>query len=209
MSGKFGITKDTKSNNVVPFQPTELKPITSGYLIEVKADTRTLKDESTKNVLAFKFTDTEKKRFHTHLEWELDENDAKFDSKLETMQSKIKHIYEAYKPFPENGIGGKAKNIIEFFEEVAKAFNESGENNTPIYTNKPVWIKVAYSLSYPKGGLQIPYSPNFIEPLVQGKMTTLAINKKYETIIQPASSGANDMPGSLPGMNDFGNNQPF
>ena len=191
----------------MPFQPSELKPITQGYLVEVSSEDRTLKDETKKDVLAFKFVDIEKKRVHTHVEWELEEDD-KFESKLEAMQSRIKHIFEAFAPFPDNGIGNKAKNMKEFFNEVAEAFNTTGNAGSPVYVNKPVHIKVAYSLKYAKAGLQLPYSPNFIEPVVSGKATTLAINKKYETLTQPTSTSATDMPGAAP-FNEFGGATPF
>lgn len=213
MSKSFGITEETKSNNQVPFQPNEAKPITRGFLTSVSVEDRELKsDKSKKSVLVFKFIDEERKRHHNHIEWELDPNDEKFDAKLEAMQVRIKHIYEGFKPF-SGSLGAGATNSLEFFNAIAKEFNEGlvdGDKKSPIYTNRGIWIKAIYSTNpkFAKGGLQLPYSPNFIEPIVAGKASTLQINKTYETLIQPTAKTVtpSDMPnlGGGGGFSDDG-----
>jgi hypothetical protein len=75
---------------------------------------------------------------------------------------------------------------VSFFDQIASKFNTDGENKTPIYVGVPVWLKLSINLKYPKGGFQIPLSPNFIERCRKGveKPTSLALNPKYETIKQ-------------------------
>lgn len=190
-SSMFGITTETKSKNNTPFQPTDQNPITLGYLVDVKRDTRELKAGGSKEVVVFEFRDIEKVRTHYHTEWELDPTDDDFETRMNGMKSRIKHIYEEFQAFPTNGIGATAQNFDEFFDAVITAFSTNGKEGTPIYKDIKIWVKVTYNIkSGAKAQLGFPLSPNFIERWREGKPTTLWVNKKYETLKQPESKAA-------------------
>lgn len=197
---KFGISQETKSKNQVPFQPTEQHPITKGYLVDVYPDTREMKkDKSTRQVLVFEFKDAEKIRTHYHTEWDLDPSDEDFQSRMDGLNSRIKHIYEEFAAFPVEGVGNKATNFEEFFAAVAEAFNKNGKDGTPIYKDVLIWIKVSYNVSGgAKAQLGFPLFPNFIEKYRQGKDTTLWLNKKYETLKQPEPLRRGNAPSEFP-----------
>lgn len=190
--GRFGVSTETKSKNLTPFQPTEEHPITLGTLVNVKTDVRKIKKtEEEVTVLVFEFKDVEKVRTHFHTEWRVDEGDKDEQVKMDGMNARIKHIYEEYQAFPTEGIGMNAESFDQFFEQVAEAFNTNGKDGTPIYKDIRVWIKVTYNLkSASKAQLGFPLSPNFIERYKEGKKPTLYVNKKYETLKQPEGASA-------------------
>lgn len=208
---KFGITQETKSKNLVPFNPPirnaedRTWKFPSAKLVQVLAKEQEKKDGSLTQVLQFIFVSADNVQTFIHTEWELEEEDSKFDTKLAGMQSRIKHIYEAFATFPEKGIGTKAKNIKEFFATVAKEFNVENEGKKLI-DNNPVWIK----LTYYKNRLQFPLSPNFIEAYVKDKKCKLTVNLEYDSIEQIQAPSANTGISSNPmvfteesGDNDF------
>ena len=204
---KFGITKETKSKNLIPFNPpikdkdgTWKFPV--GKLVSVIAKEQTKKDESTSDVLQFVFVSPDNKQTYMHTEWEVDEEDSNKDKKQEGMNTRIKHIFECFAPFPEKGIGTSAKNWAGFFEEVAKAFNAEVEvevdgkkEKKKLIDTTLVWIK----LTYYKNRLQFPLSPNFVERATKGVKTDLRVNLEYDTIEQiPAPKGDTFGGGSNP-----------
>lgn len=184
---KFGITEETKSKNLVPFKVTKEHPLNVGFLTKVIVEEIEKKDQSKTNALVFYFTDEKNERSHREVEWILDETDAKFTDKLNALQSRIKHIYEEFAPFPKGGIGTKAKDMLEFLKEIEIAFNINKDGKA-IFTNIPIWIK----LTYWKGNLKFPYSPNFIEKVKvigdKRKETLLTVNPKYDKVENDADS---------------------
>lgn len=204
MSG-FGITQETKSENRVPF----LAGINKGMLVSVE---KKLKGkENAYTVLAFTFKDVENIRTFEHVEWTLNIDDEKFDVKMNGMNSRIKHLYEIYKPFPSEGIGTKAKNFDEFFDAVVTAFN-THDDGGKIFTYKKenkelfkvIWLKTVYNK---KGEINFPLSPNFVELIKennQNQSKVLVIDKRYDKIEQPnvERQGGAMMPNGLPTSND-------
>lgn len=190
--GKFGITEETKSKNAVPFKVTTAHPINAGFLIKVAFEEITKKDETTTTALVFYFEDEKKERSHREVEWVLDEDDAKFAAKLAAFQSRMKHIYEEFAPFPKAGIGTDAENMTDFYKALETAFNKNGKEGQPIFQNVPIWIK----LTWYKGNLKFPYAPNFIEKIrisADGKTrkeTNLVINPKFDVMDNDAKSGS-------------------
>lgn len=194
--GKFGISKDTVGGSIVPLPaPIELDKATeqfkTGYefpvcrLVSVSFDPKKemkgqggVKEE--KPVLVFVFKD-DKNRQLTHLEFPINETDAKFDSKMEWMNQRLKHIWDETigdRLFPEAGLGSNASNFSEFFEDVAKQFNKvkSGEGDAAklVYSARPLYIKLVYNGSR----VQLPLFPNFLQRATDGekKLPVIALN---------------------------------
>ena len=210
---KFGVTKETKAVNSAPLLvATKLETpdpqYPSGYKFPIAYLVNVVfnpalekKDGGTVIVLQFIFKDTDNRQY-THVEWEVEDTDAKFDEKLEGMNSRIKHIYTAiFSSFPEEGIGATAQNFAEFFEEVAKVFNsqvtgEAGDLKK-VYASVPLY----YKLVYYKTRLGFPLSPNFLEKVVTGRpCKLLAINPTYDKLEpQGARKG-----GGIPGLGTVG-----
>lgn len=193
---KFGVTSDTVSTNKVGYDQGGIKKATLLDVVkeEVGKDTKY-------TVLSFKFLDIEGVKTFTHSEFAIDENDQNFDKKMEGMNRRIKHIWEAFKKdLPTGGIGADAQSFDDFFNKVAVAFNTSGDGGTPIYKDKegkgkPVFIKVAY-YSNKNNNVSFPLSPNFIEAMTTPAPKSLTINHQYDRIEQPKPTQA---PGGMHG----------
>lgn len=210
----FGITKETKEKNIAQILVATQVPKSAlhpsgwafpvGNLVNVVFNPELKKkDGSTAPVLQFVFRDKDKRQ-HTHTEWEIEGNDAKFAEKLEGLKVRVKHIYTTiFGSFPEEGIGTKASNFPEFFSQVAHAFNSQvtgeGENAKKIYPTVNVYIK----LTYYKSNLGFPLSPNFLEKAVQGQpCKLLTIDPRYDKIEPEAKSSARGIPGLDGGVAD-------
>lgn len=185
----FGVTTETKSQNIVNFNGGFSK----AFLVDVKKDVIG-KGEEKYTVLNFKFIDAEGIRTFTHTEWVLDSSDAKFAQKMNGMNSRIKHLYETFNTFPTEGIGGGATSFEDFFDKVVASFDNNG---VKIYNNvkegkitpKLVWLKITYkTVGKQMGQTQFPLSPNFIELIKEDNQTapkTLEINNRFDVIVQP------------------------
>lgn len=212
-AGMFGITQETKSSNSVPLlTPTKLDTpsaeFPSGWKFPVARLVNVVstpdfakKDGSTVPVLQFVFKDADQRQ-HTHIEWEIEANDAKFQDKVGYMNSRIKHIYEAiFGSFPEKGIGTNATSFAEFFNAVADAFNsvtrtikKEGEEDKKVKAYST--IHLYYKLTYYKGNLRFPLSPNFLERKEANKpCKTLTINTQYDIVEQQEKSKPSGIPG--------------
>lgn len=184
---KFGITKETKSKNLIAFNPP-IKDGNGGWkfptakLVQVISKEQEKKDQTTTPVLQFIFVSGDGLQTYIHTEWLIEDDAKEYDKKFEGMNSRIKHIYEAFAEFPEKGVGAGAKSWVLFFDAVAKAFNEEVDGKKLIDKN-PVWIK----LTYYKNNLGFPLSPNFIEPFIKDKKCRLEVNLKYDAIEQVAA----------------------
>jgi hypothetical protein len=198
----FGITQETKSGNNVPF----LGGLNRGMLVAVKREE--IGKNEKYNVLAFTFKDIENIKTFKHIEWVIDSNDDKFTTKLNGMNSRIKHLYETFKPFPTEGIGTKATNFEEFFVEVEKAFN-TNDNGGKIFTHKKddkeipkaIWLKTVYNK---KNEINFPLAPNFVELIKennQNEPKTLVIDKRYDKIEQEEINRQNATNLPLPNVN--------
>jgi hypothetical protein len=205
----FGVSADLKSKNLTPFNPG----INKAALIEVKRE-EVGKDAEKYLVLSFTFKDLEGNRTHKHSEFTVSNTDADRDKKINGMNVRLKHIYEAFAPFPQAGLGVGAKSWEDFFDKVATSFN-TGANGKPIFyrevEDKKVPIHVFIKVSYQgkKEKLGFPLSPNFIERAVEGQQSpkTIVIDKKYDKLEQSSNASVNTPVmggGAIPPQNDFG-----
>ncbi|MEK6881669.1 MAG: hypothetical protein AABY22_18765 [Nanoarchaeota archaeon] len=206
----FGITNETRSKNAVPI-PAPKKLPTGGYAFPVavlkKVQCETIETKNgEKYCLCFYFETPDKERTHKEVMWPVDQEDEKYLKKIEKINSSVAHIYTQFAPLPQGGVGTKAANFKEYFDEISKAFNTNGKDDTNIFEGVKVWLK----LTYYQSNLQFPY-PNFIEKYVEGKGTTLGIDLKFDKIEQEAPKGAANLPtGDNGGFNEafpagFGN----
>lgn len=208
---KFGIKKETKSgNNVKMFPPQKLEKATAVYpsgwkfpistLVNVIADPKFDTKNGESSVIKFFFVDKEK-RVHQHIEFAVDADDAKFDKKKDGLDVRIKHIFvEIFgeKAFPDNGIGTEANSWDEFFAAVEKTFNsitikvEGEDKPIKAYTT----VKIFTKLTYYKGNLGFPLSPNFVQRVQKEKPCKLDVNLAYDTVEQESRDSRPAIPGS-------------
>lgn len=193
----FGISNDLQASTVptiLPPQPlldSNGKEIAGKYnfpvvnLIRVYTEKFTTKKEEEKMRLCFHFKEVGSKREYTErlMEFDINKKDSKGQSFLEVFNRKIKHIYEQLISFPKEGIGKNATSITDYFEKIAVAFN-TGREGKPIFTDKDgnfknCWLKLLYYKQF----VQIPYSPNFIERVVENKACTLSVSS-FDPITQ-------------------------
>lgn len=189
---KFAITTETKSTNKVLI-PTG---ITTAYLTEVKIHERGDAEKGqTWKGLMFKFVSTLTpnapvvKEFE-HFEFQIDETDAKFDTKLEAFNSRIKHIYEAFDTFKGIEVTKEDASFLDFMEAIADSFNKKDEQGKTMFEGKPVNIKII--LQGKKDIPGFPYSPNFIErKRANAEQSILSINPKYDKLVATPKGNTN------------------
>lgn len=204
----FGVTKETKAVNSAPLlTATKLSApdpqYPAGYKFPIAHLVNVVfnpelkkKDESTTPVLQFIFKDKEQRQY-THTEWVVEDNDSAYDTKMEGMNSRIKHIYTAvFSKFPDSGVGTEATSFANFFELVAKAFNSitTGEEDKKkrVYPSIPLY----YKLTYYKTRLGFPLSPNFLERVVANQACKLlAINPTYDKLEPQGAAKGGGIPG--------------
>lgn len=193
---EFGVTAETKSRNSVSLSGGFNKVVLTKVQVEEVGKTNKFV------VLSFNFIDLEGNKSYKHSEFIPDKSKDSYDKAKNGFNVRIKHIYETYAAFPQEGLGRAAKSWQELFNMIANAFN-TNNGGAPVYQLKkedkmvtiPVWIKNTYST---KGALQFPLSPNFIEKITgdsQAQPKTLSIDKRYDTITQPdVNNGSNNSP---------------
>lgn len=208
---KLGISKDTVGGSTVPIPaPYKLdKPneqFTTGYhfpiakLVAVSyiAD-KAMKQNGvdvTKPVLSFIFKD-DKNRQYQHIEFPVDEDDAKFESKVEWLNQRVKHIWDETigdKMFPQEGLGANAETFAELFKDIADKFNAvktgEGEQARVVYAQTLLYIKLTYN----KDRVQFPLFPNFVQRAkIADKVVpvvTLTITPSRDKVEPPASTSA-------------------
>ncbi len=212
---KFGIKKDLQSSAGIPINaPFKLEKRTEFYpnswefpivqLVRVSFDPEKEinrnGDKENVPVLQYVFVTKNGKQF-THIEFPLDEDDAKFEDKASQLQQRIKHIFDATvgaNKFKEGSMEGNT--IAELFENVANAFNAEkitkGEGElaktVTLYSQTFVYLKLVYYQTR----IQMPMFPNFIQRAFNGPqqlVCELTINPKYDKVeaTAPAASGAN------------------
>lgn len=202
---KFGITTETKAeNNLRMNPPMPLKEPTAQFpnkwkfpiakLVNVKA----VSDFETKNgnteVLQFTFKGKDNS-IHTHTEWLIEDDDEKYEKRVEGMNSRIKHIYtQIFNTFPEKGIGTEATNWKEYFAAITDAFNSIKKDDKVVYPTVPLYLK----LTYYKSNLNFPLSPNFVQRVEKDKPCKLEVNLQYDTVEQSKPSTPNGIP-NIPG----------
>lgn len=214
----FGITTETNSRNAVSMSGG----INKAVLLSVKSE-EIGKNEKYR-VLNFKFIDLDGIKSFTHTEFipkgkaTTKQTEAQnYETKKNGFNSRVKHIFEAYAPFPTNGLGQGATNWESFFDKIATEFNTLN-NGKPVFQytkedkqlNIPVWIKNTYTTS---GNLQFPMSPNFIERM-SPEFTApriLVIDKKYDITVQPDQNkgGTPNMMGGNTGMHSTNDDLTF
>ena len=202
---KLGISKDTVGGSTVPIPaPYELDKPTpqfeTGYHFPIAklSAVAYIPNKETKlgerQVLSFIFKDEEKRQYN-HIEFPIDEDDAKFESKLEWLQQRLKHIWDetiGESLFPADGLGTNAETFGELYEDTAKKFNaaKTGEGDlaVPVYTKTPVYIKLTYN----KDRVQFPLFPNFVQRAVVGgkpvPVTNLSITPSRDKVKPPTSA---------------------
>jgi len=201
---KLGISKDVQAKAGIPIgAPVKLDKRTEQYpnsyefpivkLVKVYCDpAKEMKrngETEIKPVLSFTFVTSTGKQ-STHIEFPIDDDDDAFDSKLEEMQQRIKHIFDetvGHDHFVEGSMEGG--DFTEFFTNVAKSFNAKtvtrgeGENakTNPYFTTTSAYLK----LTYYKERAQMPKFPNFIQRAFNGAVMIpceLVINAKYDKL---------------------------
>lgn len=199
-AGMFGIDANLQASNSARFKGGIHKTV----LLNVVLNTIKKKDGTETKALQFTFVDLDNVRKFIHTEWTVDPSDAKFGKKLEALNIRFKHIYEAYSKFPEAGLGKGATTFVQYLELLAIGIN-TGKAGKPIYkTDDGKLIPVYIKLTYFNNNLGFPYSPNFLEVIKEGKETTLTIDKRYDTVEQTDAPSGNTMPGIvIPSDNEF------
>lgn len=202
----LGIKKDLQAKAGIPIpapkKVTENSPIFPhnwvypvGKLVKVFYDpekeiTRN-KEKVKEPVLCFVFTTQDGKQY-THIEFQLDQTDSKFDGKLVALQQRIKHFFE--ETVGENFFEEiEASTFEELFKGSADLFNKNtitrtkgeGENKKeqviPLYALSTVYIK----LTYYKDKLQFGLYPNLIQRAsIEGKnqVCELMINPTHDKV---------------------------
>ena len=205
MAKKLGISKEQVGGSTVSIPaPIELKDhnpqYPTGYIFPIaKLDSvycdpkKTMKEagvEVEKPVLVFIFKD-DKNRVSTHMEFPIDEDDLKFDSKLDWTNQRVRHIWDetiGSDKFPEEGLGTDAVTFEDLYKAIADAFNgevikKEGEDK-PIkrFNINPCYLKLTYN----KDRANFPLFPNFVQrAVVNGNKVpceTLTINPSRDNV---------------------------
>ena len=203
----FGISADERSSNTIPFE--------CGFpqAILTKVEAKEVGKNEKFFVLNFNFYSPDKNKNLVHTEFiptgkaNSKETEAENLKKNRQMfNSRIKHLYEAFRVFPENGIGKTAKNWNEFFTMIAKAFNEDNNGNgiyMKIDGEKKSYITVYLKTVYTKKGeISLPAVPNFIERIDASNMDKpkkLAFTN-YDITAKPQLAPPANMMGSVPSV---------
>jgi hypothetical protein len=193
--------------------PVKLVSVTVNHKFLKKDDEDATDEEKEalyKSVLNFKFETVGIKgqessiKVFNHVEYEAKEDaNPKY---FEYLSKRIKQIYEAFATFPK---GMKQCNTYgEFFDEVARMFNENGKDKTPIFTNVGVYLHLVYD----KKALKFPAFVNFIEKAIPNVPTNLRLRKdRFVYEIAAPAAGMPGMPGGEGGgmPNSAAENLPF
>lgn len=165
-------------------------------------------------VINFIFKTAEGKQF-THVEFPVDDADAKFDEKLTQLHQRVKHIFDntiGAVNFVNGSMDGET--FSELFSNIEKAFNQKtvtkGEKSYPLYSQTLCYFKVTYY----KTRLQLPLYPNFIQRAKNGEVMLpceLIINPQYDKLEAEVkatpnaqySGGTNNSFGASIGDDDF------
>ena len=211
---KLGIKKDLQSSAGIPINaPARLEKRTEFYpnswefpIVQlVRVDFNPTKEinrngeVSTSPVLQLVFVTKNGKQF-THIEFPIDEADAKFEEKVGYLQQRVKHIYDAVvgaSKFKEGSMEGDT--FAELFDNIAKAFNAEtitkGEGELaktiPLYSATFAYLKLVYYQTR----IQMPMFPNFIQRAFNGAqqlVCELAVNPKYDQVEAKAPAQANN-----------------
>lgn len=220
----FGIDANTRSTNTVPFKVTKEHWYNLAALESVSCDSTEIKSGKqqgqTIKTLNFKFvainpvTGAIDVAQHNEKFFPVDPTGAKAKEQQQYLNQKIKHLYEAYAPFPSTGLGFGATDWDSFFQKLADDFNvPTGTGDTattaPIYKTTdgkliPVYLYLTYrtGTGSSNGLLQIPL-PNFIEKALKttdGKawaMPKLITVGRNDVVVRP-EKGATGSPTNQP-----------
>jgi len=186
---KFGISQDVASTGRVSFGAGIKERC---YLTEV-AIKKIGKEGSEIEVLSFHFVSSIKDGIIpqevTINELQLDESKPKFEKSLEAFNKRIKHIYEAFAPFPKDGFKAEnATTFLEYMQAIADFFNTNvgtAEEPKTVFKGKEVDLKLTYS---DKGYLGFNYSPNFIQGSGDRKRNNILVITPGDNLQMPAKT---------------------
>lgn len=173
----LGVTKETVGGSAVsipvPYALDRPTPqFTSGYhfptakLVAVHYIAEKDTKAGIKPVLSFFFKDSQNRQYN-HIEFPIEDADAKFEDKLSWLQQRLKHIWDETigdTLFPVDGLGGNATTFAEMFKDTAEKFNSKvtgeGDAAVKVFTKTLVYIKLTYGN---KDRTQFPLFPNFLQ----------------------------------------------
>lgn len=167
----YGISKDLAVNENNYFDGG----IHDGVIIEKISYENVKKDDSGKMILAFHFKGAKGETFR-HVEWPIEESDAKAESKVANMGKRVKHILSKF--MPEENI---VINNVTTFEQYANAIVTLAGSS---FNGKTFSIKLLYD---DKNNLGFPKYVGFIAK----DAGTLKISNTEKIVKeQPTSTGA-------------------
>lgn len=212
---KLGVSKDTQSSSGLPIPAPYKADRTAQFpnmfvfpickLVKVHFDPAKETKNGVGPALLFVFValGTPKKQF-THIEFPIEEDDAKWDFKLGALNGRLKHFFDetvGADKFVEGSMEGD--DFAEMFKNVANAFNsityknipvggsEEDAKMLPVFTRHQLYIKLTYGQ---KSRLQFGLFPNLIQRAMKGNEyipCELIINSQYDKVIPSETPAIN------------------
>jgi hypothetical protein len=156
--------------------------------------------ESLRYGLAFQFEDLQGIQEYQYRMFEVEVDDPKKDNKERMNNERLAHFWEAYRGANTAATDLSTKAVVakgvevtwkSYFEGVAAAFNTKGEENTPIYKDVPVRIKLTRNTGAQNpNSLAMPLG-NVIERIVkEAKTSTLVIGSADEYLTRQKAQPA-------------------
>lgn len=157
---KFGITEETRSTSRVDFPLTPDNWKFLAVLKKVYAEMAKNKDGDEYPVLCFELASPDGRFEHIERISGVKEGSDNPEGSMNVINYKIKHVWETYAPFPEKGLGQKAKDFEEYFNIMADGFNAVKKEGDPtMYQDVIVWFAPTYYNNY----ITFPAATNFLE----------------------------------------------
>lgn len=165
--------------------------------------------DSLRWLLDFKFENKDGSELHTESIWDIPADDPKYDNKSDMAVRKFGQIFEAFVGAgsaqnyltTEKIFGKNKQNWENYFKGIANIFNTSGENGTPVYTNKPVRVKLIRNRMNKQNPNELQAAlGNFIEPYIKdnnNSILQIRSGDEFHIIEKPkaAAFGAAPAPG--------------
>jgi hypothetical protein len=221
LKGRLGISKDLQAKTgipvTMPFKTEIRNPLyPNGYqfpivnLVNVFFDpAKEVKQPSGETAptptLSFTYVDkSNTQKTSTFIEFPIQDDDAKFDTKLAAMQQRIKHIFTVCygdNEFNEDEFDGDT--FAELFENVGKAFNSRLFTKEPKEGEEPTKPVARYKLValylkpiYYGTNITLPQYPNFVQRAFDNKGAIpceFTINPKYDKFVAEEKASAGNL----------------